>query len=375
MLPINRHGSYLIRENETMHGNYILSVRDGFSVQHYAIHYGTQQGRFYISGKSFADRSFADIADLVTHHEKDADGLCVNLKKSCIRPELPELPQIDVLSGSTQSEWEIPRSSIRVGLKIGRGWLSEVSEGLWNNKIQVAVKTLKDGRMTKEEFFKVARIMKELHNPNVIKTLGVCITADGESIVAELMENGSLLDYLRGNSRALKMPQLIDIGAQIANGMAYLGTQGCIHRNLKANNVLVGCPLVAKVSGFGLARVPVGDVYEAHAGSRISVKWTAPEAIMYNRWSVKSDVWSFGILLTELVTKGRKPYPDMKNPEVVSQIEQGYRMAQIFGCPNRLYEMMLECWKKVDMERPTFKMLQWQLEGYYTEDDIGGEHT
>lgn len=92
----------------------------------------------------------------------------------------------------------------------------------------------------------------------------------------------------------------------------------------------------------------------------------SPEAALYGRFTIKSDVWSFGILLTELVTKGRVPYPGMNNREVLEQVERGYRMPCPQDCPISLHELMIHCWKKDPEERPTFEYLQGFLEDYFT---------
>ena len=110
--------------------------------------------------------------------------------------------------------------------------------------------------------------------------------------------------------------------------MAHLERKGLIHRDLAARNVLIGENLITKVADFGLARVIVDNEYSAHQGARFPVKWTAPEAISFGKFTVKSDVWSFGILLMEVFTYGQVPYPGMNNREVIDQVERGYRMAQ-----------------------------------------------
>ncbi|ETN67641.1 proto-oncogene tyrosine-protein kinase src [Anopheles darlingi] len=154
------------------------------------------------------------------------------------------------------------------------------------------------------------------------------------------------------------------MAAQIASGMAYLEAHNYLHRDLAARNVLVGDNNIIRIADFGLARLIKEDEYEARVGARFPIKWTAPEAANYSKFSVKSDVWSFGILLTELVTYGRTPYPGMTNAEVLTQVTRGYRIPQPQNCSTSLYKIMLKCWNKDPMRRPAFKTLQWQLEDF-----------
>jgi fyn-related kinase len=126
-----------------------------------------------------------------------------------------------------------------------------------------------------------------------------------------------------------------------------------------------------KVADFGLARVvkDVQNIYAAREGTKFPIKWTAPEAAIYNKFSVKSDVWSFGIVLTEIVTYGRIPYPSMTNQEVLQQVSNNYRMSQPANCPDRLYQIMLNCWKRNPEERPTFESLKYKLENFFEDDE------
>ncbi|MGH0169760.1 UNVERIFIED_CONTAM: hypothetical protein FKN15_057519 [Acipenser sinensis] len=109
-------------------------------------------------------------------------------------------------------------------------------------------------------------------------------------------------------------------------------------------------------------------VYEAKLGTKFPVKWTAPEAINLNKFSIKSDVWSFGILLYEIVTFAKTPYAGLTNYQVIQELAKGYRMPSPAGCPPQLYEIMTECWKDDANERPTFETLQWKLEDYFNLD-------
>ena len=160
----------------------------------------------------------------------------------------------------------------------------------------------------------------------------------------------------------MKLAELIDIGAQVASGMAYLESQHCIHRDLCARNVQIGNGIIVKIGGFGLARLLVNGEYLLNEVEYLQVKWTAPEVFINFQFTIKSDIWSFGVFLTELVTHGCDPYPGMTNDEVIEQIEQlGCPMPPPPGCPDNLYQMMLECWKANPTERPTFDYVKHKL--------------
>lgn len=358
LLPENEHGAFLIRDSESRRNDYSLSVRDGDTVKHYRIRQ-LDEGGFFIARRT----TFRTLQELVEHYSKDADGLCVNLRKPCIQIEKPVTAG---LSHNTRDQWEIDRSSLKFVRKLGHGQFGEVWEGLWNNTTPVAIKTLKPGTMDPKDFLAEAQIMKKLRHQKLIQLYAVCTLEEPIYIITELMKNGSLLEYLQGKGRGLKLNNLIDMAAQVAAGMAYLESQNYIHRDLAARNVLVGDSNIVKIADFGLARLIKEDEYEARVGARFPIKWTAPEAANYSKFSIKSDVWSFGILLTELITYGRIPYPGMTNAEVLHQVEHGYRMPPPPGCPPALYDIMVECWHKDPMKRPTFETLQWKLEDFFT---------
>lgn len=222
-----------------------------------------------------------------------------------------EKPVTDGPSHRSCDQWEIDRNSLRFVKKLGSGQFGDVWEGLWNNSTPVAIKTLKSGTMDPKDFLAEAQIMKKLRHNKLIQLYAVCTLEEPIYIITELMKHGSLLEFLQRRGRNLNQMQLIEMSAQISAGMAYLESQNYIHRDLAARNVLVGDNNIVKIADFGLARLIKENEYEARVGARFPIKWTAPEAANYSRFSTKSDVWSFGILLTELVTYGRLPYPGL----------------------------------------------------------------
>uniref|UniRef100_A0A673A488 Tyrosine-protein kinase n=1 Tax=Sphaeramia orbicularis TaxID=375764 RepID=A0A673A488_9TELE len=359
LLPGNQRGTFLARESETTKGAYSLSIRDwdevkGDNVKHYKIR-KLDNGGYYITTRA----QFETLQKLVKHYTEHADGLCYRLTTVCptVKPQT---------QGLAKDAWEIPRESLRLEVKLGQGCFGEVWMGTWNGTTKVAIKTLKPGTMSPEAFLQEAQIMKKLRHDKLVPLYAV-VSEEPIYIVTEFMGKGSLLDFLKeGDGKYLKLPQLVDMAAQIADGMAFIERMNYIHRDLRAANILVADNLVCKIADFGLARLIEDNEYTARQGAKFPIKWTAPEAALYGRFTIKSDVWSFGILLTELVTKGRVPYPGMVNREVLEQVERGYRMPCPQGCPESLHEMMRHCWKKEPDERPTFEYIQSFLEDYFT---------
>ena len=262
-----------------------------------------------------------------------------------------------------QSKQEISRTELWFTKKLGSEEHGEVWEGKWKGTTLVAIRTFKSGIVSPKLLQGVTQ-MSKLNHPNLVKVFGVCTKEEPIYFVTELMKK-SLLVYLRGDGRALKLPQLIDIAAQVAAGMSYLEDNNITHHDLTAGNIFIGNNGVYKIAGAGLVQATMRDP-DKH---KFPVKWTAPEAAVYKRLSIKSDVWSFGILLTEIITNGQTPYLGMRNTQMLEAVSTGYRMPCPLVCPDKLYSIMLACWKEEPADRPTFKSLQWQLDDYFTTDD------
>uniref|UniRef100_G1NER6 Tyrosine-protein kinase n=1 Tax=Meleagris gallopavo TaxID=9103 RepID=G1NER6_MELGA len=263
-------------------------------------------GGFYISPRI----TFPSINDMIKHYQKQSDGLCRKLEKACISPK-PQKPW-------DKDAWEIPRESIKLVKKLGAGQFGEVWMGYYHNSTKVAVKTLKPGTMSVQAFLEEANLMKTLQHDKLVRLYAVVTKEEPIYIITEFMAKGSLLDFLKSDEGSkLMLPKLIDFSAQIAEGM-------------------------------------------------FPIKWTAPEAINYGSFTIKSDVWSFGILLYEIVTYGKIPYPGMSNSDVMVALQRGYRMPRMETCPAELYDIMKTCWKDKAEERPTFDYLQSVLDDFYT---------
>ncbi|XP_014883600.1 tyrosine-protein kinase SRK2 [Poecilia latipinna] len=360
----NQEGAFLVRNSESLKGEYSLSVLHQGRVKHYKLQ-KLDNGHYYVS----KTKSFPTLKELVEYYSRQSDGLCVLLGEPCRKMEAP---QTYGLSYNTVDQWEIPRNSIKLMDKLGAGQFGEVYKGMWNETTEVAVKTLKPGTMDPEDFLAEAQLMKRLRHPKLIQLYAVCTLEEPIYIITELMKHGSLLEYLRKDKGGtLRVQDQIEMAAQIAAGMAYLEQQNYIHRDLAARNVLVGENNICKVADFGLARVFMKEsesVYEARDGGKFPVKWTAPEAIHNNKFSIKSDVWSFGILLYEIMTFGQMPYSAMTNMQAVQWISRGNRLPCPPRCPKPMHLLMLDCWNEKELNRPTFETLQWQLEDYFDMD-------
>ncbi|XP_039651090.1 ephrin type-A receptor 6-like isoform X2 [Perca fluviatilis] len=298
---------------------------------------------------------------------------------------------------------EIDPSYICIERVIGAGEFGEVCSGRLRipgrMDIAVAIKTLKGGYMEQQrrDFLREASIMGQFDNPNIIRLEGVvtrsklymciCLCSSLQRqfttfftlvsflccslkscllpfssgrpvmIVVEYMENGALDSFLRARDGQFTVLQLVGMLRGIAVGMTYLSDMGYIHRDIAARNILVDENLVCKVSDFGMSRVLEDDEPEAAynaTGGKIPIRWTAPESIAYGKFSTVSDVWSYGIVMWEVMSYGERPYWEMSNQDVILSIEEGYRLPAPMGCPVTLHQLMLHCWQKEANQRPRF---------------------
>nr|XP_033778221.1 ephrin type-B receptor 2 isoform X6 [Geotrypetes seraphini] len=259
---------------------------------------------------------------------------------------------------------EIDISCVKIEQVIGAGEFGEVCSGHLKlpgkREMFVAIKTLKSGYTEKQrrDFLSEASIMGQFDHPNVIHLEGVVTKSTPVMIITEFMENGSLDSFLRQNDGQFTVIQLVGMLRGIAAGMKYLADMNYVHRDLAARNILVNSNLVCKVSDFGLSRFLEDDTsdptYTSALGGKIPIRWTAPEAIQYRKFTSASDVWSYGIVMWEVMSYGERPYWDMTNQDVINAIEQDYRLPPPMDCPSALHQLMLDCWQKDRNHRPKF---------------------
>uniref|UniRef100_A0A8C8A0U6 Ephrin type-B receptor 3 n=1 Tax=Oryzias sinensis TaxID=183150 RepID=A0A8C8A0U6_9TELE len=230
-------------------------------------------------------------------------------------------------------------------------------------EIIVAIKTLKVGYTDRQrrDFLSEASIMGQFDHPNIIRLEGVVTKSRPVMIVTEFMENGALDSFLRLNDGQFTVIQLVGMLRGIAAGMKYLSDMNYVHRDLAARNILVNSNLVCKVSDFGLSRFleddPTDPTYTSSLGGKIPIRWTAPEAIAYRKFTSASDVWSYGIVMWEVMSYGERPYWDMSNQDVINAVEQDYRLPPPMECPTALHQLMLDCWVKERNLRPKFTQI------------------
>uniref|UniRef100_A0A8C1F0Q3 receptor protein-tyrosine kinase n=1 Tax=Cyprinus carpio carpio TaxID=630221 RepID=A0A8C1F0Q3_CYPCA len=290
-------------------------------------------------------------------------------------------------------KWEFPRDKLKLGKTLGAGAFGKVVEatayglGKEDNVTRVAVKMLKASAHPdeREALMSELKILSHLgQHKNIVNLLGACTQSGPVLVITEYCCHGDLLNFLRisqcrssscaagssldcekaEDSWPLDMDDLLRFSYQVAQGLDFLAAKNCIHRDVAARNVLLTNSRVAKICDFGLARDIMNDSnYVVKGNARLPVKWMAPESIFDCVYTVQSDVWSYGILLWEIFSLGKSPYPNiLVDSKFYKMIKCGYQMSRPDFASPEMYSIMKMCWNLDPAERPTFSKISQLIE-------------
>lgn len=250
--------------------------------------------------------------------------------------------------------WEIDPQFLKFESKVASGSYGDLYKGTYCSQ-EVAIKILKTERLNTElqkEFAQEVYIMRKVRHKNVVQFIGACTKPPNLCIVTEFMSGGSVYDYLHKQRGSFKLPSLLKVAIDVSKGMNYLHQNNIIHRDLKAANLLMDENEVVKVADFGVARVKVETgVMTAETGT---YRWMAPEVIEHKPYDHKADVFSFGVVMWELLT-GKLPYEYLTPLQAaVGVVQKGLRPNIPKHTNPSLAELLERCWQQDPILRPDF---------------------
>ncbi|VDO91910.1 unnamed protein product [Heligmosomoides polygyrus] len=346
---LKREGDFLLRKTEHSPGMIVLalSCRTENGVKHFMINQDPD-GSFYFEH----------------HHEKTiADLIAWHFHKNPIVDSIKRSPSTAFYSTSGDKGIDLQ--------KLGEGAFGEVylaEYGSGKNKQEVAVKTMRNEatREARLKFMKEARLMRKYNHKHVVKILGVAVHEHPLMLVMEVCPNGSLASYLRKNRGNISQAEKLRFSTEASDGLAYLAKKQCIHRDIAARNCLLGANYEIKIADFGMSDDKV--IVHDDTLEKVPVKWLAPETLQDKIYSLKTDVWSYGVLVWEIYAEGAEPYPGLTRLQTRAKIVvQNYRMEMPKDTPKNVAEIVYSCWERDPARRPEmvkiFRMLR----------EIGGE--
>uniref|UniRef100_A0A673VMS3 Tyrosine-protein kinase n=1 Tax=Salmo trutta TaxID=8032 RepID=A0A673VMS3_SALTR len=347
--PLDKEGGFIVRDSSKP-GAYTVSLYTksvgygGAAIRHY--HIKETSGcpkQFYLAEKHL----FTLIPDLIEYHNHNAAGLVARL-----RYPVGKERSAPSTAGFSYEKWEINPCELTFMKELGCGQFGVVRLGKWRAQHKVAIKAIREGAMYEEDFIEEAKVMMRLSHPKLVQLYGVCTHQKPIYIVTEFMGLGCLLNYIRQRRGTFSPGSLLSICQDVSEGMEHLEAHGFIHRDLAARNCLVNDALVVKVSDFGMARYVLDDQYTSSSGAKFPVKWSPPEVFNFCKYSSKSDVWSFGVLMWEVFTEGKMPFEHNPNHEVVMMVSEGHRLYRPKKATHNIYDIMLRCWHEVHHTLP-----------------------
>uniref|UniRef100_A0A6Q2Z189 non-specific protein-tyrosine kinase n=1 Tax=Esox lucius TaxID=8010 RepID=A0A6Q2Z189_ESOLU len=340
-LPLHKDQEYILTDS---------SHHDWWTVQD--CRGESETSMFYLAEKYL----FNTIPELIQYHQHNAAGLITRLRHPVSLDKESSQNHAELSDG----QWEVDPLELTLGEEVGSGQFGLVLQGQWRGH-RVAVKMVREGAMSEEDFKEEARVMTMLSHCKLVQLYGVCTQQSPMCLLFEFMEKGCLLDYIKAQKGHLSQDTLLGMCLDVSEAMAYLESNNFIHRDLAARNCLVSKNNEVKVSDFGMTRFVLDDQYTSSQGSKFPFKWSSPEVIKYSKFSSKSDVWSFGVFMWEVYTEGRLPYENQTNSEVVDSLNAGLRLLKPRLAPEAVYILMEWCWKEKPEQRPSFTLLLHEL--------------
>ncbi|CAH1794786.1 unnamed protein product [Owenia fusiformis] len=255
---------------------------------------------------------------------------------------------------------------------LGQGQFGIVYKAYMKN-MDVAVKTIKKSGCNQNElseFIDEAIVMKDFDHPNVLNLIGVALHDNIPFVVLPFMENGDLKNYVQDPEKRFTFRDMLNICKQVAQGMEYLASQSFVHRDLAARNCMVSSECTVKIGDFGLSRDIYSDKYyiDERLAKPLPVRWMSPESLRDGKYSSKSDVWSFGVLMWEVHTRGGMPYADVESYAIKAFVTSGQRLERPPLTPDEVYRIMWFCWYDDPHRRPDFSDLVEIMTNILSED-------
>ncbi|KAH1065843.1 hypothetical protein J1N35_030830 [Gossypium stocksii] len=268
------------------------------------------------------------------------------------------------MPGSGNDVWEIDTSLLKYESKLASCSYGDLYKGTFYGQ-DVAIKVLRTEHLNenlRREFTQEVNIMRKIQHKNVVQFFGACTTPPNLCIVTEFMSGGSIYDLLHKQKSGFKLPLLLKLAIDVSEGMSYLHQNGIMHRDLKAANLLMDENGVVKIADFGVARVQAQPgVMTAETGT---YRWMAPEVIEHKPYDHKADVFSFGVVLWEMLT-GKLPYENLTPLQAaVGVVQKGLRPVIPQHTRPKFVELLERCWQQDPSLRPEFSEITNLLEDF-----------
>eukprot|EP01087_Luapelamoeba_hula_P008577 TRINITY_DN2153_c2_g1_i1.p1 TRINITY_DN2153_c2_g1~~TRINITY_DN2153_c2_g1_i1.p1 ORF type:complete len:747 (+),score=124.57 TRINITY_DN2153_c2_g1_i1:301-2541(+) len=267
-------------------------------------------------------------------------------------------------------DWEIPFNELELNQRVGAGTFGEVYKGDWNGqdvavkRVMLPMEAMDEGLIT--DFKNEIVLMSNLRHPHIVLFMGACLQPPDLCIITEWCDKGSLYGLLRSKDE-LPFESILRMALQTATGLAYLHSKNVLHRDLKSLNLLVDAYNNIKIADFGLSKTKeVGAQLKTYAGTP---NWMAPEILRTELYTEKADIFSYGMVLWEMLTK-RVPHENMRGTDIRRSVgRSGMRPALPEGCPRKFATLITDCWAQNPKKRPSAQEVVYRLKRYDDQDE------